>query len=289
MTGTPTNTPIAIPASAAKPVKSVWGLLDRYPALPGHWQAMVFAYLGATLTLLPAASRRTLDARVFATAAIAASFLLGATFAVRSIDPIRPALYFTARYLTVALPMMIVVVGVVLARILEASRWPARFAPSRTGPLAAMLVILSVLTYTREFPGFERHPMVRLTEYRRTAGPAFDACIPIVSRDRFGRSAIWVYLSLIWNGYAGLEPGERFPSIRHVRPGGTGKKLWLARCPKTARRLFDPAQALWQTLLRGEVVWVRSIRAQEDGFLFELETAESARDRVFGTRDPDRG
>ena len=51
------------------------------------------------------------DARVFATAAIAASFFLGTTFAVKSIDPIVPAQRFVARYFTVALPLMIVVVG----------------------------------------------------------------------------------------------------------------------------------------------------------------------------------
>lgn len=199
-------------AGMISPIESWTDLFGRYAILPWFWQATLIAYGVAALALAAEAIRGRLDGRELGVMWLPASFLLGITFALRSLDPLVPAQAFFSRYFTSALPFFILVIVLFLKRLLE--RIPRslavrpRTAAGSAATLAALLACLAAL----RFPGYDEHPMVRLVADSSTVAE-FASGTPVVSFDGRGWAAT-AWMQLYWN--------ESAPDIRAARFGSDG-------------------------------------------------------------------
>lgn len=204
-----------------EPLDSWLGLFGRYAALPWSWTNVLAGYAIAALGLWLAAARGHLDDRTVGVLWLPASFLVGFTFAVRSIDPIIPAQVFNARYLTAGLPFFILAIGLFARFGLSLLPLPALPAlpPRRAVGAASIVAALLAWQLLAHFPGVAEHPIAKLSAARESVAD-FIRGTPVVSSDRRGRG-VRAWLHLFWN--------ESVPELRVARFGPDGTEgFWYA-------------------------------------------------------------
>jgi hypothetical protein len=178
-------------------------LFLRYarPYLQIYWQVPFVAFAAAAFYFL----RRKGDVAIKALAAIALSFFLFVTFAIKSIHPITPAEPFINRYFSAVLgPLFLVLAAAV--QDLASCLAPGGFAHRKegraeAGRYVALLVGLAIFIsaafsspflprkfreYAHSMISFNEHPLVLNEEYRREINAAYEAGLPVVAVDSLG-------------------------------------------------------------------------------------------------------
>ena len=247
------------------PLNGWLALFERYAVLPWSWTSVLGSYAIAAVGLWLAASRGRLDDRTVGILWLPASFLVGFTFAVRSVDPIIPAQVFNARYLTAGLPFFILTIGLFARFGLSLLPLPP-LPPRRAAGAAAIVAVLLGWQLLAHFPGVAEHPFAKLSAAR--AGVAdFVRGMPVVSSDRRGRG-VRAWLHLFWN--------ESAPEIRVARFGPDGTKgFWYTLHDQSA---VTPEQL--ETLrYPGEAILIDSRQVPDtDHFGLELRRVRIGRD-----------
>lgn len=222
-------------AGMVNPIDSWTQLFGRYAVLPWFWPPVLLAYVVAALALATEAIRGRLDGRELGVMWLPASFLLGITFALRSIDPLVPAQAFFSRYFTSALPFFILVIVLFAKRLVERLPVAVVVRPRTVAGSATVLALLLVGQAALRFPGYDEHPMVRLAADSSTVAE-FASGTPVVSFDGRGWAAK-AWMQLYWN--------ESVPSVRAARFGADGLKgFWygLADESSPVRQQLETAE-----------------------------------------------
>ncbi len=227
-----------------------WGLFGRFSPgkLPWYWMAVLLLAAAAAVRY---AVRRKPDAATAALLALAASFLLGETFVVKSIHPVIPVEPFIHRYLLGMLGPVLLLDAPLLVDVWRRVR-PAA-GPLRARSCASLMAaVLLAAAGAFSIPGLPRsvriyannplrpseHPLALVEDYRRTVSDAFDRGVPVVATDDLsGRNPLETCAQFFVSDSV-LE-ASGLPRLVEASLAGR-PVVALARAPVSAAYLRDP-------------------------------------------------
>lgn len=197
---------------------SSWSLFLRYAQLNAFEKVYFFAYLAGTCFLFIKTKSIKMDEKIKSLLVIPLAFFVLLTFAVKSINPVVPAMSYNPRHLVPAAPFMsfiisyalIVVFGSLRKRkssfpVTEERITSVKFYASITGILSA-LSLVAVLIVLPHFPQVARssflgeHPFIATFQYHKILNNAYKSGIPVIQEkvvaDRWKKpvDAVRVYL-----------------------------------------------------------------------------------------------
>ncbi|MCR9159584.1 MAG: glycosyltransferase family 39 protein [Nannocystaceae bacterium] len=217
--------------SAALEPTDVLGLFERYTQLRGAWAVLFGTYLIAVATSI--VRREALGPFERALVVLSVGFFVCTTFAVKSLDPLVPAQPMRDRYLTVAVPWMLLTVLVAARALLAkhtvpAARWllPTAIGVAALGRLA-----------THRVP-MREHPLRILPAYEATFRDAFEDGRPVFASE--SRKPLRVARNLLWDPALNHD-GKALPIIRWVKGEPqywhlVDETRWQAERPRSRRR-----------------------------------------------------
>jgi hypothetical protein len=245
---------------ALKAMSGVGELFRRYaqPYLQGYWQAVFIVFAAAATYFLTKRGATAMRAIV----AVASSYFLCMTFAVKSLDPLVPAEPFINRYFCAVLGPVLLVVSVAavdLASELLARRRKAGSTakPPEARAYAAFLALAAALVvavfsagilprgaeeYAHSIRGLREHPLAVNPRLRATLDQAWDDGSPIVAVVGLAGSNAIETVASYYLSPDKLERGIR-PRPRGIEAGGA-TYLVLSRdaSPSLAGKLLAVAR-----------------------------------------------
>lgn len=183
------------------------GLFGRYTQLTGTWALLFAAYVMAAVFAI--VRRTTLTPFERALVVLPLVFFVCTTFAVKSVDPLVPAQPFRDRYLSAAVPWMLLTV-LIAARALLAGRIEAQkrwLVPTVIGLATAGRLA------THPIP-LEEHPLRLLPDYEAEFAEAFEDGRPVFATE--SRQGLRVARNLFWSPALNHD-GEELPVIRKAK------------------------------------------------------------------------
>ncbi len=234
-----------------QPLSSFLDLFDRYTGMIGYWKIYFFAYLLSTCFLAVVAKRIEMDEKIKSLLIIPLGFFLLLTFAVKSIDPVIPAMSFNHRHLVLAAPLMMLIISyslIVAFRSLQGALFKGRSVPSllkgiKPVPLYALitgfLAVLSLLAFIFVLPYYPKyardrffydHPFQLAFQYHRVLNHAYTSGIPIIQEKiipRRFKERVDPVQALLRKGYtieeacrrAGIAESDYLYSLKRVQRG----------------------------------------------------------------------
>lgn len=161
---------------------SFWDLFRRFDAknMGSSMRHLLLAasFIGIALVFV----RRTIPRTTWTLALTIASFVLGTTFAVKSIDPIMPAQPPVERYFNTLLPLIYLFVCIGLQQLFASQGVKLQWEPRRSRlVVGALCLFLAVWVIQDEAPRFlKRRTIPKLLEERDMANDAFSNGTPMV-------------------------------------------------------------------------------------------------------------
>lgn len=203
---------------------SLLGLFERYTQLTGAWSGLLGLYVLATVAVF--VRRKQVRGFEWAVVVVPLIFFVFTTFAVKSLDPIVPAQPFRDRYLSAAVPWMLLTVAVAArhvgpelsARLQTRSRWA----------LAGVVALLGIVRVLMHPVPFAEHPLRLLPGYQAQFSEAFREGRPVFTTGarhnplRVARSLFW---SPTLNLGGGGGPADAVPRMH--RPKGAPRHWYL--------------------------------------------------------------
>lgn len=175
----------------------LWSIFSRYAALNVFEKIYFFAYLAGTCYLAVKAKKINMDERVKSLLIIPLAFFVLLTFAVKSVNPVVPAMSFNPRHLVPAAPFMSFVIsysiimfissfrGAEVASSVDRQKNPVRFYALITAVLS-VLSLVAVIVLLPRFPQIARdnflgeHPFPATFQYHTLLNDSFAKGIPII-------------------------------------------------------------------------------------------------------------
>lgn len=197
---------------------STWNLFLRYAQLNVLEKIYFFAYLAGTCFLFIKAKSIKMDEKVKSLLIIPLAFFVLLTFAVKSINPVVPAMSFNPRHLVPAAPFMSFIISysiIVLAGyvrkswsgvlLTEEKKSSVKLYAGITGVLSVLSLIVVIIVLPH-FPQAARssflgeHPFITTFQYHTILNNAYRNGIPVVQEkvvaDRWKKpvDAVQIYL-----------------------------------------------------------------------------------------------
>jgi hypothetical protein len=187
-----------------EPLISFWDLFDRYGEMILYWKIYFGAYLLAAGFLI-GFMRKRMNLKILSVLLISLSFFFFITFAVKSIDPLVPAMSNNHRHLVLAAPLMMMIISCALVELFNLGKQKSAFV-RRLGDIPLLRSLQTVTRYTvltllltlfcfaaaivvfPRFPKYARdnffldHPFWQNAVYYRLLNEAYAEGIPIVQR-----------------------------------------------------------------------------------------------------------
>jgi len=206
---------------------SFWDLFDRYGEMILYWKIYFAAYLLAAGFLIGFLKKK-MNLKILSVLLVSLSFFLFITFAVKSIDPLVPAMSNNHRHLVLAAPLMMMIISCALVELFTLGkqksafiRWLGDMPILRSlQPVArytVLTLLLSLFCFAAAMVVFPRvpkyardnffldHPFRQNDVYYRLLNGAYAGGIPIVQRkvvpDRFLK-AVQPVRSFLERGYS---------------------------------------------------------------------------------------
>lgn len=183
---------------------SVWDLFDRYGEMILYWKIYFGAYLLAAGFLI-GFMRKKMNLKILSVLLISLSFFFFITFAVKSIDPLVPAMSNNHRHLVLAAPLMMMIISCAFVELFNLGKEKSAFI-RRLGDIpllrslqpgaryAVLTLLLSLFCFGAmivvlpRFPKYARdnffldHPFRQNAAYYRLLNEAYAEGIPIIQR-----------------------------------------------------------------------------------------------------------
>lgn len=233
-----------------QPLSSFWVLFDRYTDMILYWKIYFFAYLLSSFFLVIGARKTGMDARIQSLLIIPLSYFLLMTFAVKSVNPIVPAMSFNQRHLILAAPLMMLIISNFLIDafsyvrgVFQGTRVPSFLRELKPVPLYAaitgILALLSVLAFIvvlPYYPKFARdnffydHSFRLAFQYHSVLNRAYNNGIPIIQEKiipRRFKDRVDPVAALLEKGYtageayrkSGIAESDYLYSLERVQRG----------------------------------------------------------------------
>lgn len=233
-----------------QPLSSFWDLFDRYTDMILYWKIYFSAYLLSSLFLVVGAKKRGMNAKMQSLLIIPLSYFLLMTFAVKSVNPVIPAMSFNHRHLVLAAPLMMLIISNFLIDafgyirgLFRGVRLPSLVRDPKPVPLyaaitgiLALLSVLAIIVVLPYYPKYARsnffydHPFRLAFQYHSVLNRAFNSGIPIIQEKvipRRFKERVDPVAALLEKGYtaeeayrmSGIAESDYLYSLERVQKG----------------------------------------------------------------------